>query len=149
MVSAPKPGWRVSSSPPAQRKGIFLVPSPAPASWPAVPGEQLCTRLAHSLAQSHRLPVPQGLNGFSTNSETLASKPPQRVALALSGADHVHSWTQCFSLSALAGGDGTTNCLLQGNPRHPPVVPQAPLLPVSNSAVLVLLFFCKIEVLVS
>ena len=27
LVSAPKPGWRVSSPPPAQRKGIFSVPS--------------------------------------------------------------------------------------------------------------------------
>ena len=43
------------------------------------------------------------------------------------------------SLSVLTGGDGITNHLLQGNPQHLPVVPQALLLPVSNSAVLVLL----------
>lgn len=100
-VSAPKPGWRVSSPPPAWRKGIFMVPSTVPVSWPAVPPEQLCTRLARSPAQSCWLPIPQGLSGFGVSSETSASKCLQCTALALCGIDHVHSRTWCFTLCSL------------------------------------------------
>lgn len=80
------------------QKGGCHVPSAGLASWPVVPGEQLCTRLARSPAQSHLLPVPQGLCGFSVSSETLAPKSAQHVALALHVIDRVHSWTWCFAL---------------------------------------------------
>lgn len=43
------------------------------------------------------------------------------------------------SLGVLAGGDSSTNCLLQRSPQHPLMVPQAPLLPIFTSAVLILL----------
>lgn len=99
-VSAPKPGWRVFYFSPARRKGILRVVSAMSAIWLADPEEQLCTRLAHSPAQSGWFPIPQGLSGFSVSGEASGSLSLQCATLALCGIDHGHSWPWCFTWCA-------------------------------------------------